>query len=235
MKLVIYQPYFLPNRTYFDLINKADIFVHYDNVQYEKNGWQNRNIIKGQHGLAWLTVPVYTKGRHLQLIKEAEICDDLSWNEKILGKLETSYARAPHFADYKNYFRGIFNIKWEKLCDLNVKLLEDCCRFLKIDHVKFLKASSLDIPPNIEKSHRVLWICEKLKTDTYISGTGAQNYLNEKIFKEKDICVKWHETNPNNYPSYPQINGEYTAAVSIVDLLFNCGKESSKYIKRIKS
>jgi hypothetical protein len=230
MKLVAYQPYFLPNRTYFDCLNKADVFVHYVDVQYIKRSWQNRNVIKSQKGTEWMTVPVRSKGRYLQFIKDVEICDDTPWNEIIIKKLEFNYTRAPYYAEYRDYFQKIFNIKWEKLCELNIRLIEDVCRLLKITHVNFLRSSELAIPANLEKSHRLLWLCKKLKAKTYVSGTGAKNYLNEKIFKENNIKVEWHETNPNNYPPYQQINGEFNAGVSIIDLLFNCGEKSSKYI-----
>lgn len=229
MRLVVYQPYFLPNRTYFDCLNKADIFVYYDDVQYSKEGWQNRNMIKTPRGREWITVPVYTRGRLWQKVKDVGICYEQPWNTKMLQTFQVNYTRAPHYVEYKDYFKSIFNIKWKKLCELNIRLLEDICRFLKIDHVKFLRASELSIP-NLEKSHRLLWLCKKLGVDTYLSGSGAKNYLNEKIFEENNIEVEWHDTNPDAYPVYKQINGEYISAVSIIDLLFNCGKESSKYI-----
>jgi hypothetical protein len=118
---VILQPSYIPWRGYFDLIHRADVFVFYDDVQYDRHGWRNRNRIKTQHGTQWLTIPVRSKGNRAGLmIRDAQIDNDSSWAHKHLATLRHSYASAPHFTRFLPWLERMYGSPPPLLADLTI-------------------------------------------------------------------------------------------------------------------
>lgn len=227
MKIVIIQPSFIPWRGYFHLIERSDIFVFYDDVQYDKHSWRNRNIIKAQTGAQWLTVPVLIKNRFGQKIKDVQI-DNLSnprWGKKIWHSIDINYRKAAYFKLYAPFFEELLSRTWESISELDMYSTVKICELLGIKRA-FYRSSELEVAG--DKIGRIVNICEKLKGTSYISGPSARSYIeSDKEFKDRGIILEFHKY---DYPEYPQLYGSFIPQVSIVDLLFNCGKDSYKYI-----
>ncbi|MHA1279978.1 MAG: WbqC family protein [Candidatus Helarchaeota archaeon] len=227
MILSIIQPSFIPWRGYFNIIGRSDIFVFLDDVQYEKGSWRNRNKIKTHNGLQWITVPVLTKGMLEQNVNEVLINNKTNWPKKILSSVYFAYKKAPFFYRYYNWFEKILLQPWEMLCDLDISMTKQIAGFLTIQ-TDFVKSSQLRVPLELKGVDRILYICQKLKAKQYISGPRAKAYLGDgSSFAQKGIELIYQQY---NYPEYPQLHGAFEPAVSIIDLLFNCGDESRKYI-----
>lgn len=224
MRVVILQPSFLPWRGYFDLIHKADIFVFYDDVQYDKRGWRNRNKIKTVDGTEWLTVPVETVGKYLQLIKDTKIDNTQNWKRKHLNAIQYSYHKAPFYSEYIDFFNDIYSRNWDNICELDIYTTKEISRFLGIN-TKFIRSSEFFTEG--KKTDRLINICKHLGATRYLSGPAAKDYIEDDKFENNNIILEYQEY---SYPEYPQLFGKFEPHVSIVDLLFNCGSAAGEYI-----
>lgn len=227
MKVVILQPSYIPWRGYFHQIQKADIFVFYDCVQYDDRGWRNRNKIKTIKGEQWLTIPVNSRGN--QTFK-TPICNipiawDTAWSEKHLRTLQLSYGKAPFFRRNEALLEAIYRRRDEKLADFTCMTTELIAKELGIHDTKFLRSSQL--PAQGSKTDRLISILLHLGASHYISGPSAKEYIEKDKFDAVGIGLEFMEY---NYPDYPQINGAFTAQVSVLDLIFNTGPQATKYI-----
>ena len=135
MKCVILQPSYIPWRGYFHQIWKADLFIFYDDVQYDKNGWRNRNRIKTSQGLQWLTIPVHTKGSVPEStpINKIKISWEKPWPLHHWRGIQFAYRNAPFFSQYEHYFSEIFSRKPEFLADFTIETTIEISRLLGID------------------------------------------------------------------------------------------------------
>lgn len=225
MKTAVLQSNYIPWRGYFDIINDVDLFIFYDEVQYTKNDWRNRNKVYSRQGLSWISVPVeYSFG---QKIIEAKIKNNLNWQQDNWNKLENAYRLAPYWNLYKDFFYDVyFNKKWEYLYQLNRYLIEYISNnYLGIE-TKF--ADSRDFASAGQRSEKLLSLLLSAKTDVYISGPAAKCYLDENEYKKAGIEVIWKDY--SGYPEYKQVREPFEPSVSIVDLLFNLGNDAKKYI-----
>ena len=222
MILAIHQPEHLPWLGFFDKVFQADTFVILDSVQYRKNYYQNRNKICGRNGVIWITVPVLAKGRSGQTIDEVQINEkgNPRWRDKYWSSVEQCYEKAPFWSNYCDGLYRLFDESRERLCDLNIHLIEYLIRALAIN-VKVVRASQLDIAGN--GSELILHICRKMETTTYLSGISGKDYLNLDDFRAAGIKVTTQEF---YHPIYRQANDPFQPFMSIVDLLFNFGQES---------
>ncbi|MCX5829736.1 MAG: WbqC family protein [Deltaproteobacteria bacterium] len=227
MKGVILQPNYLPWRGYFDLINIADIFVFFDDVQYTVRDWRNRNIVRHETGSQWITVPVITKGLRGQLIKDTQIDNSVPWRDKHWAMLKHCYSRAKYFDYYRSVFEDIYSRSWENLCDLDIEIITTLCGLLSIGHTRFVRSSTLDVEGR--KTERLVSICNKLGITTYISGPRAANYIEDELFDQSGIRLVYQEY---NYLPYKQLYEPFDPMVSVIDLLFNYGDDSPDYIWR---
>jgi len=227
MTAVILQPSYLPWRGYFHQIQRADVFVFYDCVQYDKRGWRNRNRIKTAQGTQWLTVPVQAKGsqREGTPIAEIPIVWDDAWNEKHWRAIELNYRRAPFFEKYAGVLRQIFARHDRWLADLACFSTELLAGELGIGGVQFVRSSTL--PGAGNKTERLLSILKHLGATHYISGPSARDYLEETLFGEAGIGLEYMEY---DYPDYPQLHGPFEPQVSVLDLLLNTGPCAADYI-----
>ncbi len=228
-RIAIVQSNYIPWKGYFDMIAAVDEFILYDDMQYTRRDWRNRNRVKTQQGLAWLTVPVRVKGKYLQSIRDTEIDGD-GWAEKHWRSLFQSYHRAPFFDEVAERLSPVYRQQHTHLSTLNRALIETVCDYLGITT---RISNSWDYRLVEGKSERLADLCEQAGGTEYISGPAARDYLDEGCFAERGIRVGWFDY--AGYPEYPQLWGEFTHGVTILDLLFNCGGGAREYMKYLNS
>ena len=225
MIVSIHQPNFLPWIGFFSKVLQSDVFVLLDNVQYTKNSFINRNRIKTPQGVKWLTVPVRTKARFGQLIKEVEINKNVDWRQQHLKTLEMCYKRSKFFGlIFKNITDIYYKCSWSNLAVFNIELLNWLFSLLEIN-TKIILASQLNVKG--KGTDLLINIVKAVNGDTYLSGFGGVNYQNEELFKINGIKLRYYEF---SHPIYPQLWGDFVPNLSIIDLLFNCGPSFSRDI-----
>lgn len=225
MNVVIMQPFYLFLRKHFHQIQRADLYIFMDDTQFVKNGHHNRNRIKSNNGYVWLTVPIYHKFG--QKINEVIIDNTKDWAKKHWLTIRQNYSKAMYFSKYADFFEDVYlNKKWEKLVDLNVYLIINIAKFLGITNTKFEFLSNLHIY-NDNPTQRLIDICEKVGATRYIIGTRAKDYMEDWRWEKTKVILEYFEP---TYPPYPQLYGAFLDNCAIIDLLFNCGPKSGKYI-----
>lgn len=218
--LAILQPSYLPWLGYLEQIHRSDHFVFYDDVQFDKNSWRNRNRIKGQSGSVWLTVPVLHKGRTGQLIKDVEIDNRQNWARKHVSTVQQAYSKAPYRNVYFNEFEEFLMRPWEKLVELDVGFIRLMCKWFGIS-TEFYRSSELGIFGG--QSQRLLNFSQYFDAQRYLSGNSAQNYLDTGLFEKGKVEVIWQNY---EHPVYQQQHGAFLPYMSALDLLLNVGPES---------
>lgn len=227
-KVAIVQSNYIPWKGYFDMIAAVDEFILYDDMQYTRRDWRNRNQIKTPQGVQWLTVPVLVKGKYHQKIRETEI-DGADWAAAHWKALVQNYKRAPHFDDIATLFEPIYTIeRFTQISGLNRRLIEQVCAYLG---VKTKITNSWDYTLIDGKTERLADLCAQAGCTEYISGPAARDYVDEKVYSDLGIKLTWFDY--AGYPAYPQLWGEFTHGVTILDLLFNCGKASPRYMRYV--
>lgn len=203
------------------------MFVFYDDVQYDKHGWRNRNRIKTSNGTIWLTIPVIKKGAVQNHTPINEILIDWTrdWSRKHWKTIEQAYGKAPFFDVYTSLLKEIYEERREKLADLTIQLTILIARALGISETKFVRSSSLSVSGT--KTGRLLGILRQLGATHYITGPTAKNYLDEEKLADAGISTEYMVY---DYPVYTQLYPPYDPQVSVLDLLFMKGPDSSKYI-----
>jgi hypothetical protein len=224
--LVVLQPGYLPWLGYFDLMHQADIFVHYDDVQFDKHGWRNRNRVKGPKGAVWLTVPVLHSGRSGQSILEVEIDDRQDWRRKHIATITQSYARSPLLSAILPRFRELLGRPWPRLVDLDLAMIAWLAAELGIA-TRCHRASELGVGG--DRNERLLSLCRHFGATRYLSGNSAQDYLDVERFRAAGIEVAWQDY---VHPTYDQLHGDFVSHLSVLDLLLNVGKASLATLSR---
>lgn len=223
-RVAISQSNYIPWKGYFDIIASVDEFILYDDMQFTKNDWRNRNKIKTSSGVQWLSVPV---GSNInRRIRDVEILD-ARWQKKHWKSMEASYRRCDHFDEVAALLEPEYLDKTHReLSVLNRTLIVLVCEFLGIE-TKI--SNSWDYELGDGKTERLVDLCLQSGATEYVSGKAAQDYLDESMFHENDLKITWFDY--SGYPEYPQRWGEFVHEVSIVDLLFNCGKSAPTYMQ----
>jgi hypothetical protein len=229
-KVAILQSNYIPWKGYFDMIASVDEFILYDDMQYTRRDWRNRNQIKTSQGVLWLTVPVLAKGKYHQTIRETQI-DGTDWAEAHWKTLTQNYRRAQHFAEIATWLEPIYvNESYSYISQLNRRFIEVICRYLEIPTII---TNSWDYKLIDGKTERLADLCVQAGASEYISGPAARNYIKEQVFSDMNIKLTWFDY--AGYPEYPQLWGEFAHGVSILDLLFNCGKEARRYMQFVRT
>jgi len=226
MTIVVLQPGYLPWLGYFEQLARADVFVHYDDVQYDRHGWRNRNRIRtpGEPGWSWLTVPVRTAGTFGEPICAMEIDDRGSrWGLRHWRTIEHHYRACPFFKRYAADLQDVLLRRWRRLVDLDLMLVELLADQLGIRSTTTLRSSALGVPSTVGGSERLVAICRSLGGDRYYTGAAARAYLDTAPFKEAGIEVVFQDY---KHPRYPQRYPGFVSHLSVIDLLFNAGPES---------
>lgn len=220
MILTAHQPVYLPWVGLFHKIALADLFVSFNQVQYQPKDWNNRNQIKTLQGPIWLTVPVLRKGYLENSISNIGINNALPWAKKHWKSLQVAYAKAPHFKKYAPFLEDIYSRHWESLVELNETMLKG---FLEILGIAVSVRSAAEWDFKGEKSGLVLDMCQQLGATDYIFGALGRDYADIETFRAAGIRPHFQDY---KHPVYTQLHGEFLPYMSILDLLFNCGDES---------
>lgn len=227
-KIAIVQSNYIPWKGYFDMIASVDEFIIYDDMQYTRRDWRNRNLIKTPKGVEWITVPVQVKGKYHQKIHETEI-QDTHWANVHWKAISLNYGRAPFFTDVASWLRPLYlEETFTHLSQLNRRLIEAICAYLGI---KTLIKNSTDYILVDGKTECLANLCVQAGGTKYISGPAAKNYVDEKVFLDLGLELIWFDY--AGYQIYPQLWGDFVHGVTILDLLFNCGKSSPKYMRYV--
>jgi hypothetical protein len=223
-KIAILQPNYLPWKGVFDLINMVDLFVFFDDVQYTRRDWRNRNIFKTPNGNIFLSVPVQDKRG--DLIKDVKVDTTSDWQLNHYKTIKLNYSKAPYFLDYKYIIDEIFlSRKWSYLIDLNIFSTQLISEALGIK-ANWIKSSELNVSGS-KQGGRAIEICKTVGATHFINGPKSKEFMNDELFTDANIDLSYIEY---QYPEYPQLYGDFTHQVSILDLIFNCGNNSPDYI-----
>lgn len=222
----IVQSNYIPWRGYFDLINSVDEFILYDDMQYTRRDWRNRNTIKSAHGPIWLTIPVQVKGKYLQKIRHTVVADD-KWSREHWSAIVHNYSRAAYFSEYRDLFQDLYRGSHEKfLSQINSHFISAICRILGI---RTTISSSMDYDLTGGRTERLINLCKQTGASNYLTGPAAKAYLDEELFAREGITVSYIDY--AGYPEYGQLYPPFEPRVSIIDLIFNHGSNATKYMK----
>lgn len=229
-KVAILQSNYIPWKGYFDLIASVDEFILYDDMQYTKRDWRNRNKIKTSNGVKWLSIPVEVKGKYFQSIQETKISDEI-WIKKHWNSICQNYSKTRYFNHYKPLFEELyFGSSDDSLSVINHRFI------IAINDILGIKTKitwSNEFVLADGQSERLLKLCKDCGADEYVSGPAAKEYLDESLFEENNIKITW--MNYSGYPEYEQRFPPFEHAVTILDLIFNEGPNAYKYMKGAKS
>jgi len=222
-RVVILQSNYMPWRGYFDLINDCDLFIFYDCVQYTRQDWRNRNLIKTAQGLKWLSVPVGTSVD--RLLRDVAISDD-AWRAAHLKTIEHAHSKCAAYSDYIDFFRDIYSQPWRNLSELNRTVITRIANDLLGCTTTFMRSADLGVEGT--RTDALVNLLEKVGASSYISGPAAKSYLEVEKLNAAGIEVQWKDY--SGYPDYPQRHGPFEPQVSIIDLLLNTGADAAQYI-----
>jgi hypothetical protein len=216
---VILQPSYVPWLGVFQLMAQADVYVHYDDVQYDKNGWRNRNTLKTAEGKRWMTIPVSLPKGKLSTPLNQTMVHDSSWEQRHKQMILNALDGAPHLSDVVEQVFPVM-VHSELLLDVTIPLLEHIANLLGLQ-TKFLRSSDLSVSGR--GTDRLVTLCERIEATNYLTGPSARDYLDESQFHARGLTVEWM-----NYSidPYSQLHGEFDAHVSVLDALANVGVSS---------
>lgn len=229
-RVAIVQSNYIPWKGYFDLINSVNEFILFDDVQYTVRDWRNRNKIKTAQGVTWLSIPIEVKGRFHQQIREAR-ASDRSWPATHWKSIAQAYSKARYFARYRERLEDLYRRPCSPyLSEINYTFLSTLCSLLDIQ-TPLTWSSHYDLVPG--KTERLVSLCQQAGATEYVSGPAAKSYLDETLFAEVGIGVRWMDY--SSYPEYHQLFPPFEHAVSVLDLLFNEGPNAWRYMKSFRS
>lgn len=226
-KVAILQSNYIPWKGYFDIINLVDEFILFDDMQYTRRDWRNRNKIRASGGIEWLTIPVEVKGKFLQKIKETRVADH-KWAENHWKAIQMNYARAPYFKELSPWLRDLYRQAGQKdfLSEINYMFLTAICDYLGIQ-TKITWSSDYVLAEG--KTERLVELVKSVGGSYYLSGPAAKVYIVDRYFEQAGVQLAY--MNYSGYPEYPQrFKYPFEHGVSILDLLFNVGKDAPRYI-----
>jgi hypothetical protein len=225
-RVAIVQSNYIPWKGYFDLINSVDEFILFDDMQFTRRDWRNRNLIKTPRGLEWLSIPVAVKGRYHQ-----RICDTLisepGWGPRHWETLKHNYAKAPHFEAYRGVLEPLYLSAGPSLSEVNHAFIRAICGILGITT---RLSWSMDYRPLEEgKSARLVDLCRRARASHYVSGPAARDYIEPALFDSAGIALSFFDY--GGYPEYPQRFGTFQHGVTVLDLIFNVGPDARRFMK----
>ncbi|MBI5625528.1 MAG: WbqC family protein [Elusimicrobia bacterium] len=217
----ILQPGYLPWLGFFEQLHRSDVFVIYDDVQYDKHSWRNRNRIKTASGPQWLTVPVALDFAAHPQVKDVRVDNKTGWRRKHLLSIRQNYSRAPFFKEHIGVFEEAFSREWDLLVDLDLHFIKLLAGALGLGAKRIVRSSELGVGGG--KVERLVSICKNLGVDTFYEGAAGRSYLQPSDFEPNGIRLEFQDY---AHPVYRQLHGTFVPYLSVVDLLFNCGPES---------
>ena len=226
-KVAILQSNYIPWKGYFDIINMVDEFILYDDMQYTKRDWRNRNKIKTRNGLQWLTIPVISKGKFYQPINETKVANH-EWVLSHWKTIECNYSRAKCFDKYRDRIYDTYMqcMDEEFLSRINYLFIKCVCDILGIT-TKITWSSDYELIEG--QTERLVGLCKDTGADVYLSGPAAKDYIVDELFERESIQLEYMDY--SGYREYRQLYGEFEHGVSILDLIFNEGQDAVYYMK----
>lgn len=225
-KVAIVQSNYIPWKGYFDLIAAVDEFILFDTMQYTRRDWRNRNLIKTPQGQRWLTIPVEAKGMYLQKINETRV-SGAQWRRSHWDTLYQNYRKAPHFSAYASHFEALFLEGNETLLSrINHAFIVGICELL---HIRTRISWDSDYTMVPGRTERLVGLCKAAGADSYLSGPSARDYIDPTLFDKAGIALGYMDY--ADYPEYPQLHGKFEHGVTILDLIFNAGPDSTSFMK----
>lgn len=217
MRVAVLQSNYIPWRGYFDIIQRADLFIFYDDVKFTKNDWRNRNRIMSPNGPIWLTIPC-PKNYDVKINQVQPSSED--WQAKHWKTICQNYRKATFFRDFEDFFQNFYlGHSWSSLSRLNQHLITRIASdFFELD-THFEDSSTRNLQGT--KSSRLLDLLEQVGASVYISGPSARNYIDEEQFRSRGIRIEWMDY--GHYPEYRQLRSPFVGNLSVLDLLFNAG------------
>ncbi len=228
-KIAILQSNYIPWKGYFDMINMVDEFILYDDMQYTRRDWRNRNKIQTSTGLKWLSIPVEVKGKYFQKINETKI-SDTRWKKKHWNSISQNYSKTKYFKNYKDIFEDLYlNCHEEFLSQINYKFIKTINKILGIK-TKIRWSSEFKLVDG--QTEKLLDICKQCNADIYVSGPAAKNYFDEELASKENIKIEWMDY--SGYKEYNQLFAPFEHGVTIIDLILNKGDNAQSYMKSFK-
>ena len=229
-RVAIIQSSYIPWRGLFDIVDRVDAFILYDDMQFARRHWHNRNQIKTSAGLQWLTIPVETKGRYHQAIEDVTV--SAPWADTHWQGIRHAYARAPFFSDYAPRIEALYALAdaLTHLSAINHLFLTGLCPMLDIATPI---CWSREFEAQGRKTDRLVSLCGAIGATRYLSGPSARDYIEPEKFTHAGIALEWMDY--AGYRDYPQLHGTFDPHVSVLDLLFNPGPQAAHYFRRRNS
>ncbi|ULC60556.1 WbqC family protein [Flaviramulus sp. BrNp1-15] len=234
MKLGIMQPYFFPYLGYFSLIDATDFWVVFDEVQFIRHGWVERNRVQNSDGgWQYIKVPL-VKAPRQNLIKDTFIRFNENWESKILAQLTCYKKKAPYYNQVINLLEKIFEKKNKDITSLNILVLKKVCEYIGMEfNYDVFSQTEMDFSSTIKKpGDWALQISKYYEASTYVNPYGGIDIFDRENFQKEGIGIKFLK---NNLDIYNQRNKKFEPGLSIIDvLMFNSPKETKKLIESYK-
>ena len=231
--VAICQPHYLPWIGYFEMIDRVDLFVLFDDVDFIKREWKNRNRIRKERSSAetrWLSVPIERSSQRHTPICEARLSPEVNWPRQHLEAIRQVYGGAPHFDSIYPWLTALLQQPHSTLGELNCTLIEAFCDQVGV-HTELVRSSSLQ--SHGSKTERLLSVLRAVEATSYLANNGSKNYLEPSLFEEAEIAWSFQDY---ERPDYAQrVAGQelpFLSHLSIVDLLMNHGPESLEIIRQ---
>jgi hypothetical protein len=205
-------------------MREATHLVLYDDMQYTKRDWRNRNMLITPNGPKWLSIPINVKGKYHQKINETQVSDN-NWGHNHWNFIKNNYIKSPYFKEYQHHFIDLYlNPSSSYLSDINLDFIKKIITLLEID-IKIIPSKEFNLKG--DKTEKLVNVCKELNAEKYYTGPAAKNYMDESLFINNNIEIEYY--NPSGYPEYKQQWDGFDHAVSILDMFFNLGPETIKY------
>lgn len=225
--VAIIQSNYIPWKGYFSIIKDVDEFILYDDMQYTRRDWRNRNQIKTPQGLHWLTIPVEVKGKYFQKINETKISDP-AWAEQHWKTIHANYRKARCYEQFGPMIEELYqSCNFQMLSEVNHHFITSIGRIFNIG-TKITWSSDYMLPEG--KTSRLVSLCVQAGATDYISGPAAKDYIEPHLFEEAGVKLHWYSY--AGFPQYEQLYGDFVHGVSILDLLLNAGDKAGELLTR---
>jgi len=223
-KIIITQSNYIPWKGYFSAMREATHLVLYDDMQYTKRDWRNRNMLITPNGPKWLSIPIDVKGKYHQKINEAQV-NDINWGHNHWNFIKNNYIKSPYFKEYQHHFIDLYlNPTSSYLSDINLDFIKKIITLLEID-IKVIPSKEFNLKG--DKTEKLVNVCKELNAGKYYTGPAAKNYIDESLFTNNNIEIEYY--NFSGYPEYKQQWEGFSHAVSILDMFFNLGPKTIEY------
>jgi hypothetical protein len=229
--VAIVQSSYIPWKGYFDLIRHSDEFILLDDVQFTRRDWRSRNLIKTAQGVRWLTIPLQNKGNYQAPIRAMKIADP-TWNERHWQLLRQAYGESKYYAEVAPLIGDLYrHCSHTSLSDINRHFISAICSYLDI-RTPISWSWDYSIRDH-DRNGRLIELCRAAGANCYLSGPSAKTYLDLQRFRKAGVEVRFFDY--SGYPVYRQLYGNFCHEVSILDMIFNEGKNSVNLFKKIIS